>query len=72
ALAALAPFIASSPALDGEFAPSLRILAQRGRPALLRDVRALQPWLVALADRHDPTLLSMLAEAIVDTGRCWP
>jgi hypothetical protein len=39
---------------------------------LLGDLNALQPWLEALSKRHDPALLSMLAMAIIETGRCWP
>ncbi|WP_287157607.1 hypothetical protein [Chloroflexus sp.] len=72
ALAALAPHLAALPTPDNEFATTLRILARRGRPALLHDLNALQPWLEALAKRHDPTLLSMLATAIIEAGRCWP
>jgi hypothetical protein len=72
ALAALAPHLAATPALDEQFVPTLRTLAQRGRPALLGDLRALQPWLAALAERRQPTMLAALAMAITETGRCWP
>ena len=73
ALAALAPHLAATPALDEQFAPTLRMLAQGGRPALLADLWALQPWLAALAERRrQPTLLAALAMAITETGRCWP
>ena len=73
ALAALAPHLAATPALDEQFAPTLRTLAQRGRPALLGDLRALQPWLAALAKRRwQSTMLAALATAISETGRCWP
>ena len=73
ALQALAPHLAATPALDDQFAPTLRILAQRGRPALLGDLRALQPWLAALAKRRrQSTMLAALATAISETGRCWP
>jgi hypothetical protein len=37
ALAALAPHLAATPALDEQFAPTLRRLAQRGRPELLTE-----------------------------------
>jgi hypothetical protein len=72
ALAALAPRLASLPALDDQFAPTLRMLAQRGRPALLADLRALLPWLAVLAERRQPALFTELATAIIETGRCWP
>ncbi len=72
ALTVLAPHLAATPALDDQFAPTLRILAQRGRPELLDDLRALQPWLAALAERRQPTMLAALATAINETGRCWP
>ena len=73
ALAALAPHLAATPALDEQFVPTLRTLAQRGRPALLGDLRALQPWLAALAKRRrQSTMLAALATAISETGRCWP
>ena len=73
ALAALAPHLAATPALDEQFVPTLRTLAQWGRPALLDDLRALQPWLAALAERRrQSTMLAALATAISETGRCWP
>ena len=72
ALQALAPHLAATPALDEQFAPTLRRLAQQGRPALLADLRALQPWLAALAERRQPTMLAALVTAITETGRCWP
>jgi hypothetical protein len=73
ALAALAPHLAATPALDEQFVPTLRTLAQRGRPALLADLWALQPWLAALAERRrQSTMLAALATAISETGRCWP
>jgi hypothetical protein len=73
ALRALAPRLASCPTLDDQFAPTLRALAQRGRPALLGDLRALLPWLAALAERRQqPAVWAALATAITETGRCWP
>jgi hypothetical protein len=72
ALAALAPHLAATPALDEQFAPTLRRLAQWGRPVLLADLRTLLPWLAALAERRQPTMLAALATAISETGRCWP
>ncbi|WP_232219038.1 hypothetical protein [Chloroflexus sp. Y-396-1] len=72
ALAALAPHLAATPALDEQFAPTLRRLAQRGRPELLADLRTLLPWLAALAKRRQPTMLAALAIAISETGQCWP
>jgi len=60
ALAALAPHLASYPTLDDQFAPTLRVLAQRGYPALLDDLRALRPWLAALAKRR--SLLALCAD----------
>lgn len=74
ALAALAPQLASAhgnnPAL---FATTLRDLARRGRPALLGDLAALAPWIVALAGQlRQPELPATLAQHIVETARCWP
>ncbi|MGQ9827888.1 MAG: hypothetical protein ACUVSW_08490, partial [Roseiflexus sp.] len=72
ALAALAPRLAECPALDKHFAPTLRDVARRGRPALLGAVNALLPWLAALAERHQqPDLLGRLATAVIETARCW-
>ena len=72
ALFAIANCPTSCPTLDEQFAPTLRMLAQGGRPALLADLWALQPWLAALAERRQPTMLAALATAISETGRCWP
>ncbi|MGQ9893696.1 MAG: hypothetical protein ACUVSY_07870, partial [Roseiflexus sp.] len=73
ALAALAPHLAATSAFDDAFLPTLRILAQRGRPALLGDLAALAPWLAAVAARAaQPAVPALLAQAIVDTARCWP
>ncbi|WP_322489070.1 hypothetical protein [Chloroflexus sp.] len=73
-LAALAPQLASAhganPAL---FAKTLPDLARRGRPALLGDLAALAPWIVALAEQlQQPELPAALAQHIVETARCWP
>ncbi|MCX7790652.1 MAG: ATP-binding protein [Chloroflexaceae bacterium] len=72
ALGALAPHLAEacSEATD-RFAEMLRCLARRGRPALLDDLTALAPWIVALAERHGQPAVAALARAIVETGRCW-
>jgi len=73
ALAALAPHLASYPTLDDQFAPTLRVLAQRRHPALRNDLWALRPWLAALAKRRSLlALCADLATAITETGRCWP
>ncbi|MBO9391259.1 MAG: hypothetical protein J7482_21465 [Roseiflexus sp.] len=73
ALAALAPHLASYPTLDDQFAPTLRVLAQRRRKELLSDLRALLPWLAALAERQrQPAVCADLATAIIEVGRCWP
>ena len=73
ALAALAPHLAATPALDEQFVPTLRTLAQRGRSALLADLWALQPWLAALAERRQQSAVwEELATAITETARCWP
>ncbi|MCS6881947.1 MAG: hypothetical protein NZU74_11490 [Chloroflexaceae bacterium] len=71
-LGALAPHLAEacSEATD-RFAEMLRCLARRGRPALLDDLTALAPWIVALAERHGQPAVAALARAIVETGRCW-
>ncbi len=72
ALAALAPRLAATPATDNDFLPTLRVLARRGRPALLDDLAALAPWLATLAARRgQPAAPAALAEAIVEMGRCW-
>jgi hypothetical protein len=40
---------------------------------LLGDLRALLPWLAALAERRQqPAVWAALATAITETGRCWP
>jgi len=40
---------------------------------LLDDLRALRPWLAALAKRRSLlALCADLATAITETGRCWP
>ncbi|MGQ9927598.1 MAG: hypothetical protein ACUVS4_12110, partial [Chloroflexaceae bacterium] len=73
ALAALAPHLAATPMADAAFLPTLRLLAQRGRPALLGGLAALAPWLAAVAARAaQPAAPALLAQAIVDTARCWP
>ncbi|MGQ9550321.1 MAG: hypothetical protein ACUVWS_17020, partial [Roseiflexus sp.] len=70
---ALAPHLAATSAFDDAFLPTLRILAQRGRSALLGDLAALAPWLAAVAARAaQPAVPALLAQAIVDTARCWP
>jgi hypothetical protein len=72
ALAALVPHLAGCPVLDDQFPPTLRVLAQRGRPTLLRDLVALMPWLAALAERCQPALWAALFAAITETAQCWP
>jgi hypothetical protein len=72
ALAALSPHLAACPALNDQFPPTLRVLAQRGRPTLLRDLVALMPWLAALAERCQPALWAALFAAIIETAQCWP
>jgi hypothetical protein len=72
ALAALVPHLAGCPVLDDQFPPTLRVLAQHGRPALLRDLVALMPWLTALAERRQPALWAALFAAIIETAQCWP
>jgi hypothetical protein len=72
ALAALSPHLAACPALDDRFPPTLRVLAQHGRPTLLRDLVALMPWLAALAERRQPALWAALFAAITETAQCWP
>lgn len=52
ALAALALRLPNRLPTMIRFAPMLRILARRGRLALLRDLAALAPWLAALAERR--------------------
>jgi len=40
---------------------------------LLSDLRALLPWLAALAERQrQPAVCADLATAIIEVGRCWP
>jgi hypothetical protein len=72
ALAALGPHLADCLVLDDQFPPTLRVLAQNGRPALLRDLVALMPWLTALAERRQPALWAALFAAIIETAQCWP
>ncbi|OAN45148.1 hypothetical protein A6A03_15645 [Chloroflexus islandicus] len=73
-LAALAPQLASAHGDNAAlFAKTLRDLARRGRPALLGDLAALAPWIVALAEQlQQPKLPAALAQHIVETARCWP
>ncbi len=73
ALAALAPHLAGTPACDANLTLTLRTCARRGRPDLLGDITALMPWLLALAERSDqPSMLTDLGTAIIETARCWP
>ncbi|MCS6882823.1 MAG: hypothetical protein RMK84_09790 [Oscillochloridaceae bacterium] len=53
------------------FAETPRRLARRGRPALLRDLTAPAPRIVALGERRGQPAVAALAPAIVKTGRCW-
>ncbi|MFV9506870.1 MAG: AAA family ATPase [Oscillochloridaceae bacterium umkhey_bin13] len=72
-MVALATRFAVTLAIDDAFFPTLRVLAQRGRPELLSDLTALTPWIIALAERHQqPEVPAALAQAIVETRRCWP
>lgn len=48
---------------------TIRALAAHGRPAFLRDLAALAPWLVALAAPAD---LSEIATAVDEVSHCWP
>lgn len=68
ALAALAPQLATVLQQRQLWQATLRELAQRGRPALLSDLRALNPWLAALT----PAERTAIAQAIVEVARCWP
>ncbi len=72
-LTALAPML-SKPCSDSTlFILTLYFLAQRGRPALLSDLTALAPWIIALAEHYgQPAVPAALAEAVVDVERCWP
>jgi hypothetical protein len=73
ALSALAPAVASTPALDPLLVPTLRILVRRGRPALLRDLAVLTPWLTSVTHRAGQSAaLIGLSTAIIETARCWP
>jgi len=73
ALTARAPCLAATPVSGDELFPALRTLTRRGRPALLADLAALAPWLVALAERYrQPETLAELARAVVEMGRWWP
>ncbi|MDW8148638.1 MAG: AAA family ATPase [Roseiflexaceae bacterium] len=72
ALGALAPRLAEACGdAAGLFAETLRRLARHGRPALLRDLTALAPWIVALGERSGQPAVAALAQAIVETGQCW-
>ena len=52
---------------------TLSRLARRGRPALLDDLAALTPWIVAYTERSSqPTVLKELVRAIAETAHCWP
>ena len=65
ALTALAPHLPPDPAL---FYATLPILAARGQPALVSDLRALVPWL----ERLGPTeALAGIAQALVEVAHCW-
>jgi hypothetical protein len=68
-LSSLAPHLAIHHSNDTHWHPTIRILAARGRPALLRDLAALTPWLAALASPED---LKEIAIAIRDVAHCWP
>jgi hypothetical protein len=48
---------------------TMRVLAARGRPAFLRDLVALMPWLTAHASSEE---LKEIFVAIRDVARCWP
>jgi hypothetical protein len=72
-LTSISSVISSEIAYDDLFPSNLRICAGRGRPSLLSDLTAVIPWIAAMAQRaHQPDVLSDLANAIIDTARCWP
>ncbi len=58
---------------DYHVIPLIARAARQGRPALLKTVSALTPWLATIAERtHTPDLLTTCSQAIIETARCWP
>jgi hypothetical protein len=67
AFVSLVPRVITLPASNWHL--TLRSLVFRGRPALLRDLEALAPWLIVLTPSEQR---SEIAQAIIDISRSWP
>ena len=73
AFRAFVPYLAQTPEHDHLLIPTLSRLARQGRPALLSDIVALTPWIIAYTERtSQPTALKELVRAITETAYCWP